>query len=174
MLGLAFVAVGSFSDDFLLVSIFVFALQALSSPAPVSFSLARTSSEVPQPGASPSSPSLPSEGRDERGGGSRDALVLLPEGLPLLPLDFCPARAVEETLDARSLHASSLVSSVHSWTGEAGFALLRRTPATRSVPVGSSFSSLHALRDDGVGESSEAFSVPDCLSRLISAHSARW
>ena len=109
MLGLAFVAVGSFADDFLLVSIFVFALQALSSPAPMSFPLARTSSEVPQPGASPSSPSLPSEGRDE-GGGSRDALVLLPEGLPLLPLDFCPARGVEEPLDACSVHASSLLS----------------------------------------------------------------
>ena len=45
-----------------------------------------------------------------RGGGSRDALVLLPEGLPLLPLDFRPARGVEEPLVARSVHASSLLS----------------------------------------------------------------
>ena len=35
----------------------------------------------------PSSLSLPSEGRDG-GGRSRDALVLLPEGFPLLPLDL--------------------------------------------------------------------------------------
>ena len=78
----------------------------------MSFPLARTSSEGPQPGASPSSLSLPSEGRDERGVGwwSRDALVLLPEGLPLLPLNFCPARGVEEPLDARSVHVSSLLS----------------------------------------------------------------
>ena len=66
------------------------------------------------------------------------------------------------------------VSSVHSWTGDAGVALLRRTPATRSVPVGSPSSSLHALRGDGAGESSGAFSVLGCLSRLISARSARW
>ena len=57
----------------------------------------------------PSSLSLPSEGRDG-GGRSRDALVLLPEGLPLLPLDFGPVRGVEEPLVARSVHASSLLS----------------------------------------------------------------
>ena len=44
------------------------------------------------------------------GGGSRDALVLLLVGLPLFPLDFCPARGVEEPLVARSVHASSLLS----------------------------------------------------------------
>ena len=74
----------------------------------MSFPHVGTSSEVTHPGASPS-PSLPSEGRDV-GGGSRDALVLLPEGLPLLPLTFCPVRGVEEPLDARSVHASSLLS----------------------------------------------------------------
>ena len=42
------------------------------------------------------------------------------------------------------------VSSVHSWTGDPGVALLRRTPATCFVPVGSPSSSLHARR--GVGE----------------------
>ena len=36
--------------------------------------------------------------------------MLLPEGFPLLPLDFCPARGVEEPLVARSVHASSLLS----------------------------------------------------------------
>ena len=76
----------------------------------------------------------------------------------------------------RSFGARELasVSSVHSWTGDPGVALLRRTPATRSVPVGSPSSSLHALRGDGAGESSGAFSVLVCLSRLISARSARW
>ena len=53
--------------------------------------------------------SLPSEGRDG-GGRSRDALVLLPEGFPLLPLDFGPAGGVEEPLVARSVHGSSLLS----------------------------------------------------------------
>ena len=48
----------------------------------------------------------------QKGGGvgSRDALRLLPEGLPLLPLDFCPPRGVEELLVAHSVHASSLLS----------------------------------------------------------------
>ena len=61
----------------------------------------------------------------------------------------------------RSFGARELasVSSVHSWTGDPGVTLLRRTPATRSVPVGSPSSSLHALRGDGAGESSGAFSV---------------
>ena len=49
------------------------------------------------------------------------------------------------------------VSSVHSWTGDPGVALLRRTPATCSVPVGSPSSSLHSRRGVGVGESSGAF-----------------
>ena len=53
--------------------------------------------------------SLPSEGRDG-GGRSGDALVLLPEGLPLLPLDFGPVRGVEEPLVARLVHAGSLLS----------------------------------------------------------------
>ena len=61
------------------------------------------------PEASSSSPSLPSEGRDE-GGGCWDALVLLPEGLPLLPLDFCPARGVEVFLVARLLRTSAPLS----------------------------------------------------------------
>ena len=49
------------------------------------------------------------------------------------------------------------VSSVHSWTGDPGVALLRRTPATCSVPAGSPSSSLHARRGDGAGESSGFF-----------------
>ena len=49
------------------------------------------------------------------------------------------------------------VSSVHSWTGDPGVALLRRTPATFFVPVGSPSSSLHAWRGVGEGESSRFF-----------------
>ena len=76
------------------------------------------------------------------------------------------------SFDARKLAS---VSSVHSWTGGPGVAPLRRTPATFSVPVGSPSSSLHAQRGDGAGESSgRFFSVLSCLSRLISARSARW
>ena len=77
MLGLAFVAVGAFAHDLLLVQVFVFALQALSSPAPLSFPHAGTSLEVTHPGASPSSLSLPSEGRDDRGAGSLSLGMLL-------------------------------------------------------------------------------------------------
>ena len=67
------------------------------------------------------------------------------------------------------------VSSVHSWTGDPGVALLRRTLATCSVPVGSPSSSMHARRGVGEGESSGFFfSVLSCLSHLISARSARW
>ena len=98
---------GKFTTMFCWQNFFVFALQAFSSPAPMSFLHAVTSSEVPHPGASPSFLSLPSEGR---GGWSWDALRLLPEGLPLLPLDCCPAGGVEEPLVARSVHASSLLS----------------------------------------------------------------
>ena len=49
------------------------------------------------------------------------------------------------------------VSSVHSWTRDSGVALLRQTPATCSVPVGSPSSTLHARRGVGEGESSGAF-----------------
>ena len=104
-------------------------------------------------------PSLPSEGWDEGGGGSRVALVLLPEGLPLLLLDFCPAGGVEEPLDARSVHASSLLSS-RFVCGLGRQELLSRGGLLLpfSVPVGSPSSSLHTLRGDGAGESSGAFS----------------
>ena len=186
MLGLAFVAVGSFTDDLLLVQVFVFALQALSSPVPMSFPHAGTSSGVTHPGASPSSPSLPSEGRDERGGGggwSRDALVLLREGLSLLPLHFCPARGVEEPLVARWVHASSLLSpwfilglGVQELLSCGGLLLPALSqlalPPHLCTPcevmgweglrrlalfsVASPTSSLHALRGAEAGESSEA------------------
>ena len=51
----------------------------------------------------------------------------------------------------------TFVSSVHSWTGDPGVALLRRTPATCFVPVGSPSSSLHARRGVGEEETSGLF-----------------
>ena len=54
-------------------------------------------------------------------------------------------------------HELTSVSSVHSWTGDPGVALLRRTPATCFVPVGSPSSSLHARRGVGEVESSVFF-----------------
>ena len=64
--------------------------------------------------------------------------------------------------------------SVHLWTRDSGVALWRRTPAACSITVSSPSSTLHARRGVGEGESSGAFSVLGCLSRLISARSARW
>ena len=87
-----------------------------------------------------------------------------------------PAGGVEEPLVERSVHASSLLSPRFiRGLGITEVALLRRTPATFSVPVGSPSSSLYARRGIGVGESSERFFyVLGCLSRLISARSTRW
>ena len=62
------------------------------------------------------------------------------------------------------------VSSVHSWTGGLGVALLRWTPATFSVPVGSPSSSLHARRGDEAGESSGRFSLFSVASPTSSLH----
>ena len=61
--------------------LFVFARQALLPLRRCPFFLSHA------PRVFPSSLSLPSEGRDG-GGWSRNALVLLPEGFPLLPLDL--------------------------------------------------------------------------------------
>ena len=161
------------ADDHLLVQVFVFALQALSSPAPMSFSHAGTS-EVTHPGASPSSPSLPSEGRDEVGGGVSGCPCVASRGSSSPPARLLSsergAGASGRSFSARELAS---VSSVHSWAEGPGVALLRWTPATRSVSVGSPSSSLHALRGDGAGGSSETRSVLGCLSLLISARPAR-
>ena len=156
------------------MQVFVFALQALSSPAPMSFPHAGPSSEVTLPGASPSSPSLPSEGRDEWGAGVSGCPCVASRGS-----SSPPARLLSSErgggASGRSFGSCELasVSSVHSWAGGPGVALLRRTPATRSVSVGSPSSSLHALLGDGAGGSSEARSVLGCLSLLISARPAR-
>ena len=86
MLLLAFVAVEVFAYIICLRKLFVFALQALLSLRRCPFFLSDFfGSHAPR--IFPSSLSLPSEGRDG-GGRSRDALVLLPKGFPLLPLDL--------------------------------------------------------------------------------------
>ena len=117
------------------------------------------------------------------GGGSRDALVLLPGGLPLLPLYICPARGVEEPLVTRSVHMSTLLSprfirglGVQELISCSGLLLpaLSRLPLPPHLctpcevmgreglrrlalfSVASPSSSLHALRGDEAGESSEA------------------
>ena len=117
------------------------------------------------------------------GGWSRDALVLLPEGFPLLPLDFGPAGGVEEPLVARSVHGSSLLSprfirglGIQEWLSCGGLLLpflsrLALPPqlctlgevlgrgSLRAVfsmfSVASPASSQHARRGGGTGESSE-------------------
>ena len=104
-------------------------------------------------------------------------------GMPLccFPRVFISSRSTKVELEGwRSLWSRvcarelASVSSVHSWTRESGVALWRQTPATCFVPVGCPSSTLHAWRGVGEGESSGAFTVLGCLSRLISAHSARW
>ena len=172
---------GSFCRQSFASASFVFALQALSSPAPMSFpmwGLLRKSHTPGLPLLLP--PSLQKGGL--RWGRSRVVLVLLPESLPLLPLDFGPAGGVEDPLVARSVHASSLLSprfirglGIQEWLSCGGLLLsaLSRLalPPHLCTPcevmgreslrvltlfsVGSPASSLHALRGDEAGESSE-------------------
>ena len=95
--------------------------------------------------------------------------MLLPEGFPLLPLDFGRAGGVEEPLVAHSVHWCSLLSPQ----------FIRGLRIQELLSCGGlllSVLSRLALPPQGVGEgeSSGAFSVFGCLSRLISARSARW
>ena len=142
MLWLAFGAVGSVC----LRKLFVFALQALlplrRCPFWMSDFFGSHAAWV-----FPSSLFLPSEGRDG-GGRSRDALVLLPEGFPLLSLDLVQREGWR-----------SLWSRVRCT--RARFCLLGSF-----VDCGSRSCSLAA--------DSCSFSVLGCLSRLISARSGRW
>ena len=104
MFCLAFVAVGSAYQHCLLAQMFVFSLRAILPLRRCPFYM----SAFFESHASlvfPSSPSLPSAGRDGVGW-SRDALVLLPEGFPLLPVNFGRAGGVGEPLVARSVHGS--------------------------------------------------------------------
>ena len=110
------------------------------------------------------------------GGGSRDALVLLPEGFSSPPARlWSSGRGGGASGRAFGARERASVSSVHSRTRDSGVALLRRTPATFSVPVASPSSTLHARQCVGEGEFSGVFFyVLGCLSRLISARSVRW
>ena len=160
-------------QHYLLVQLFVFTLQAILPLRRCPFYIsAFFGSHAPL--VFPSSSSLPSAGRDGVGW-SRVALVLLPEGFPLLPLDFGRAVGVEEPLVARSVHGNSLLSprfirGLGIQELLCGGELLLPV----SVPVGSPSSTLHARQGVGEGQFSGAFSVLGCLSRLISARSARW
>ena len=99
---------GGFYQHYLPAQMFVFALQAILPLRRCPFYMsAFFGSHAPL--VFPSSPSLPSAGQDGVGW-SRDTLVLLPEGFPLLLLDFGRAGGVEEPLVARSVHGSSLLS----------------------------------------------------------------
>ena len=169
MLGLAFVAVGSFCRLSLLVQVFVRPSGSFF-PSAIVLSSCGDFFGSPTPRGFPFF-SLPPF---RRAGGLGLPYVLLPEGLSLLPLDFCQAGGLEEPLDARSVHASSLLSPRFiRGLGRQELLSCGGLLLPFSVPVGSP-SSLHALRGDGAGESSGAFSVLGCLSRLISAHTARW
>ena len=159
---------GSVYQHYLLVQMFVFALQAILPLRRCPFYMsAFFGSHAPL--VFPSSPSLPSAGRVGVGG-ARDALVLLPKGFP----PKSSGRGGGASGRAFGAWELACVSSVPSWTRDSGVAFWRRTPATCSVPVGSPSSTLHAQRGVGEGEFSGAFSVLGCLSRLISARSARW
>ena len=149
-----------------------FALQALSSPAPMSFPHTGTSSEVTHSGASPSSPSLSSEGRDD-GRVGYPCVASRGSSSPPARL-WSGGRGGGACGRSFGVREVASVSSIHSWTVDPGVALLRRTPVTCSVPVGSPSSSLHARRGDGAGESTRAFSVLGCLFRLFYARFVRW
>ena len=128
-----------------------------------------TSSKVMHPGSSLLL-SLLSEGRDG-GGRSRDALVLLPEGFPLLPLDLVQ-REGWRSLWSRVWCTRArfcLLGSFVDWGSRC--CSLAADSATFFAPVGSPSSSLHALRGVGEGEFSGGLSVLSCL---VSARLARW
>ena len=96
-------------------------------PAPTTSPCAVTSSEVTHPSSPSSSSFLPSEGRGEEGE-SWDAPCASSVGLPLLPLDMCPARGVEVPLDAFLVHAGSSGTSAPSGVGDSGAARSHQIP----------------------------------------------
>ena len=168
MLGLTFVAVGSFCRR-------SFASAGIRSPFRLFLPLRRCPFFMRGLFRESRTPGLPLLPPSLQKGGCGGNL-----GLPLcyLPRAFLSSRStkrVEGLLVARSVHASSLLSP---WfirgLGRQELLSCGRLLLPFSVQVGSPSSSLHALRGDGAGESSGAFSVLGCLSRLISARSARW
>ena len=102
--------------------------------------------------------------------------MLLPEGFPILPFDFGQAGGVEEPLVARSVHGSSLLSPRFLCGLEiqellSGGELLLPVMSRLALPP-----QLCTLGEVLGRESFSGafFSVLGCLSRLISARSARW
>ena len=131
--------------------LFVFALQALLPLRRCLFFLSDFfGSHAPR--VFPSSLSFPSEGRDG-GGRSRDALVLLPEGFPLLPLDLVQREGWRSLwLRVRCMRAHfCLLGSFMDWGSRS--CSLAADSCYLFVPVGSPSSSLHAQRGVGEGES---------------------
>ena len=157
-------------QHYLLAQIFVFALHVLLPLRRCPFYMsAFFGSHAPL--VFPSSLFLPSKGRDG-GGRSRDALVLLPEGFPPPARLWSSGRGGGASGRAFGARELASVSSVHSWTRDSGVALLRQTPATCSVPVGSPSSSLHARR--GMGrENLRGLSLFSVASPASSLHARR-
>ena len=85
-------------------------------------------------------------------------LVLLPVGLPLLPLDLCPARGVEVLLDTRPVCVGTSVSSDPLGAGISRSLSFAAVACCLLCPVlvWLSLSSLHPLRGDELSLSSEA------------------
>ena len=101
--------------------------------------------------------------------------MLLPEGFPLLPLDFGPAGGVEEPLVLCSVHGSSLLSpqfirglGIQEWLSCGGLLL----PVLSRLTLPPQLCTLGEVL--GRGSLRGVFYVLGCLSRLISARSARW
>ena len=131
-----------------------------------------TSSEVMHPGSSLLLSPFLQKGGMEMGG----------LGMPLccFPRVFLSSRSTWSSERGGGASGSAFgarelasVSSVDSLTGDPGVALLRQTPATCSVPVGSPSSSLHARQGVGEGESSGGFSLFSVASPASSLHTRR-
>ena len=109
-------------------------------------------------------------------GRSRDARVWASRGFSSPSARFVPAGGGEEPRVARSVRASSLLSP--RFIRELGILELLSFSELQLFlcPIGSFSSSLYVRRGDGGKSDSECRLgyVFDCLSRLISARSARW
>ena len=75
----------------------------------------------------------------------------LPKVFPLLPLDLFQREGGGASGGSFGARELASITSVHSWTGDTGVALIQRTPAFLCL-IGSSSSSLYIRRGDGVGE----------------------
>ena len=153
--------------------LFVFALQALLPLRRCPFFLSDFfGSHAPR--VFPSSLSLFSEGRDG-GGRSRDALVLLSEGFPLLPLDLIQREGWKSLWSrVRCTRARfCLLGSFVDW-GSRSCSLVADSCYLFCPGWFSLLISERSARCWGGRIFGFFFSVLGCLSRLISARSARW